>query len=341
MSYDDGRLENSLAWMGWSYRVGRLKGIEYRISWTLFVTMAFAAVDCGRSHRFDLIPLALVIPPLAVLLHTWGHLLMLKGVKGSTDSTLLWSLGDMTPMTLPITPLKQFAVAAAGPIVSMSIWIFFEFCIRRYDPAWSFHVLLYIVGLPSSAIDSPDTGMIPFFLGYSAIMSFTLLIWNLFPSIVFDGGRMWRAVLWPIIGLRRAVWTCIYASFILSALLILGGFYLTDFLLVVFGAMMLFSTFMERRSMNTFGFDMVMNVEPGMIGKNRTAGFLDRWRAIRQAHLRAREEVQEQQEQEVLDRLLAKVSEKGLPSLTAAERQSLARISRQQKARTEAHSSFS
>ena len=94
----------------------------------------------------------------------------------------------------------------------------------------------------------------------------------------------------------------------------------------------------EYRSLRSFGFDVVLGIEPAYTSRDRssTPGMIGRWLQRRQDKLRARQEVQEQQEQDILDRLLAKVSEQGLPALTAAERQTLGKISKQQKARTDA-----
>jgi len=339
MSYDGDRMQNSLSWMSWSWRAGSVAGIEFRISWTLFLSMVFSAISVIRSGRPDLIPWALVIPPAMVLMHTIGHLLMLRWVGGRTDQTLLWALGDMTPMHLALTPLKQFAVAAAGPAVSLILGAGFDWMLYHLTDSWHFSAH-NLTGVPDTTVKSRMADWITFVLSYSSVQCSALFIWNLFPSMIFDGGRLWRAVLWPFTGVTLAVWITIGAGFVCSGLLLLTGFAAMSFTMVIFAVMMLYACISERRSMKQSAYDLVLQAEPRLLGRNRPNGILARWSAARKERQRAHEEVQEQQEQEVLDRLLAKVSEQGLPSLTTAERQALARISRQQKARTEAHSPF-
>ena len=71
-------------------------------------------------------------------------------------------------------------------------------------------------------------------------------------------------------------------------------------------------------------------------GENRrNQSWFSRWQQRRATRARERQEREESEEQLILDRLLVKVSEQGLPSLTAAERSSLQRISRKQKERQE------
>jgi hypothetical protein len=63
--------------------------------------------------------------------------------------------------------------------------------------------------------------------------------------------------------------------------------------------------------------------------------WLDRWKQRRAVRAIERRQHEEDEEQLILDRLLEKVGKQGLPSLTAAERTALHRISRKQKARQE------
>jgi len=72
-------------------------------------------------------------------------------------------------------------------------------------------------------------------------------------------------------------------------------------------------------------------------GQGRSAGgWFGRWQERRRQRAAIEREREEEAEQDVLDRLLAKVSEQGLPSLTASERAVLERISRRQRARAAA-----
>ena len=131
--------------------------------------------------------------------------------------------------------------------------------------------------------------------------------------------------------MRRAVKATVMLGFISAILLLLYAVNYTDYLLLFVGIMSLIATINDRMSLAQ-GSDPVFLVDPNYVGVALSSGWRQRW-AARSAAVTEREAAAEQ---EVLDRLLAKVSEHGLPSLTKTERTQLQKISRRQKDRAQA-----
>ena len=329
-------------WLGWSLPLFRLGRITYRLNWTLMVASVFAAVDVIESRRYDLLPFAILIPNLVVFLHSQAKVGMLRLIGGTADTSMLWSLGDSMPMRIAIRPAPQFLVAAAGIVVSGLIWLSLCYVYAsHYGMPW--HTTFGLGSRAKLFTLVPGVSIPSFCVGFASMSSCAVMLWNLVPSSVFDGGRLWRAMLWPVLGLRRATWVSIFGGFGVAILLLILGIVSTDFFALVFGLCVLLSSIYERRSMKQYGFDVVIGIEPAFATRERNTspGLLGRFLQRREEKRLARQEAQEQLEQDVLDRLLAKVSEQGLPALTPAERQLLGRISKQQKARLEAQESRS
>jgi hypothetical protein len=342
-SYEDdqSRVDSTLAWLGWSAPFGRLFGTELRLSWTLLVTMVFESIRIGQKLLLPhLIPLAIILPVVLVLAHALGRVLAARLCGARVSRSMLWALGDMSQIDAPIRPGPQFIVAVGGLVVSLAIWIGTQAAMNALCPGWHFTIMYVFTAYSAGAAAGwSSAGWLGAIVGFTCIMSFDLLFWNLLPSVLFDGGRLWRAALWPVLGLPRAVRVAVIGSFVASLAMIALGLYMTDLMFFVFGLMMLFASINELRAAR-MGYDLVLGIEPISASAyardgSRKPGWLARWREKRRLRRLERIEREEASEQEVLDRLLAKVSAQGLPSLTAGERAELHRISEKQKKRLE------
>ena len=297
---------------GWSFLVWRTAGLEIRASWLLLVWMLFDAMRFVHKQQWELLPLAVVVPFISMLLHALAHVATARLVGGTAEVTTLSILNDITRMDVPLTPAKQFAAGAAGPLVSLVLWLSFALIGLQLSP-----------GLPAEAC------------GYVALENLILLVANLLPCAFFDGARIWRAMLWPIFGLVRAVHITVWMSYFCSGGGIALAIFFTDWLLLFMGIMSFITTIHEHRSVRS-GYDPVLPAELDGLTSASTRSWFSRWQAKRQRRRQERHDREERQEREVLDRLLAKVSEQGLPALTPAERTQLQRISKRQKERQEA-----
>ncbi|MBA3710590.1 MAG: hypothetical protein H0W83_17430 [Planctomycetes bacterium] len=321
---------------GWSFPFGRLAGVTMRFNWTLLVVVVFGVVGFVRGGRVDLVWIPILVPIASIFIHAFAHILMARITGGRANATVLWAYGDNTAFDLPFRAGNHFAVGISGPFASMVLWLIAELIARSSFAGWDAHQWL---AQPGSGVDSPRgmpaPGIVAILAGSASAFNFQVMLMNLIPSILFDGGRIWRAVLWPMLGLRRAVHTTIIMGFIASFAITGLSIWAMDYLLLIFGLFLLIASFSEHRAF-VGGYDVVFDAEPGYAEqRSRKPSFLARWRQRRREAREQHVAEEQAREQEILDRLLAKVSEHGLPSLTAAERDTLQAISRRQKERVQ------
>jgi hypothetical protein len=325
-----------LSLLSWSLKLYRTSTLEVRASWMLGVWMLFDAVRFLHSGAYTFSPTPFVLIPLVMYLHAMAHVGVARLVGGHADQTILTVINDQTSLQVPLNPAKQFAVAFAGPLMSLVIGLICAFvaplCLgaaSQVAPILHFVPLLMLNGNP------PDVGTYSYdVLAYFSSLNLGVFLINLLACAIFDGARMWRAVLWPLFGLTRAIRWTVMLSYACSIFFLVASLYLTDWLLMFFGVICLLVTLQEHRSVK-LGFDPVLQIEFDTIHDRRSQSWFGRWQQRRRIRALERQEREESDEQDLLDRLLVKVSEHGLPALSEAERATLQRISRKQKARQE------
>jgi len=170
--------------MTWSFPIGRLFGSELRVHATFFLLLlwvgavAYAEGGAAAAAQNVLFIIALFA---CVVAHEFGHVLTARRYGIKTPDITLLPIGGMARLErLPEKPLREIAVALAGPAVNVVIWA----------------ALTLVTGLQSqiaalSAIEDPGVG---FFERLAAVNLF-LALFNLLPAFPMDGGRVLRAVL--------------------------------------------------------------------------------------------------------------------------------------------------
>jgi len=174
--------------MKWSWKIGRVGGIDMRVHATFVLLLAWLALVFYRSTgtsagaaRGLLFTLALFA---SVLLHELGHAFAARrfGVK-TRDITLLPIGGVSRLETIPNKPKQELAIALAGPAVTLAIIIVLAITLRVLGiPA--------TVGTQSGAVMGGAS-----FLVQLMWVNGWLLVFNLLPAFPMDGGRVLRAAL--------------------------------------------------------------------------------------------------------------------------------------------------
>ncbi len=300
-------LDQTQGFWTWSLPCGRWFGIDVRLHWSLLAFTVFeAATFAAVGAAWYWWPVVILAVPLCVLLHEFGHSLTTRAVGGESTSITLWALGGIAWCQVPGRALAHFLVAAAGPAVNLVLW---GACLA------ALHLTPWLDGAPRHVV------------GFVASVNLALLLFNLLPCYPLDGGRIARAVLWPLVGRLRAVrWTIILAWVCLAGLAAYG-LWTRQIMLFAIALVMAMAVFNEQRAVAA-GYD-----PEGVDEYRPQAGLLAGWRARRAAAAELRRERADAAEQAELDRLLAKVSEHGLPSLSAGERRMLQRISERERER--------
>ena len=116
---------------------------------------------------------------VGVVLHELGHSLVAMRFGFPIGSITLWIFGGIAQMEeMPEDWRQEFAIAAAGPVVSVALG-----------------VVSYLAFLAVPAGDSLPVVATQFVLGYLALMNVALAAFNLLPGFPMDGGRILRALL--------------------------------------------------------------------------------------------------------------------------------------------------
>lgn len=171
--------------MKWSYRLGRIAGIDVNIHATFALLIAWILLThwlAGQTFNAAIGGLAFVTAIFGcVLLHELGHALAARrfGI-GTRDITLLPIGGVARLERMPEKPIQELWVALAGPAVNVAI------AAALY--AW---LLLTHQLVPLSQL-GVATGP---FVERLLIVNMLLIVFNMIPAFPMDGGRCVRALL--------------------------------------------------------------------------------------------------------------------------------------------------
>lgn len=169
--------------MGWSFKIGKLFGIDLKVHVTFLLVLLWGALNYGGGAG----PLYGVMVTLAlftlVVLHELGHSLaaMWYGIP-VRDITLLPIGGVARLERMPEKPIQELIVAIAGPLVNVVL-------------AAGLLPVVVLLGINNSG-PFLTTMMEPGLLGLTSFLLFaniSLVIFNMIPAFPLDGGRVFRA----------------------------------------------------------------------------------------------------------------------------------------------------
>ena len=139
---------------------------------------------------------------VSILLHELGHAVVARGHGVRTRSITLFVFGGVAQLEEdPRDGRAEFWVAAAGPVVSLTLAGLFYAC-----------AILPFVGASIAAVAR-----------YLALINLILAVFNLVPAFPMDGGRLLRGALWQPLGKARATRIASTAGTFFAFLLIFGG----------------------------------------------------------------------------------------------------------------------
>ena len=137
-----------------------------------------SALTATASTRYAIGAVAALGLFVCVVAHEFGHSLVARQYGVPIESITLWLLGGVARMEeIPEDWRKEFAIAIAGPVVSVGVG------------------LLTYVGFLLTPTGGSVLGAARFTLAYLAVMNVVLAAFNLLPGFPMDGGRILRALL--------------------------------------------------------------------------------------------------------------------------------------------------
>ncbi len=171
--------------MNWSFKLGRLAGVEVRVHLTFFLLVAFFAFTGYLNTGTAAGALDSVLYILAlfgcVVLHEYGHVLAARQFNIPTRDITLYPIGGVARLErMPEKPVQELWVALAGPLVNVVI------------AAGLFALLALTGNLSPLGQVSLTSGSLAERLMY---VNVSLVLFNLLPAFPMDGGRVLRALL--------------------------------------------------------------------------------------------------------------------------------------------------
>ena len=171
--------------MSWSWRIGRIAGIEVYLHATFLLLLAWEALRHFRAHGDPAEAVGGVVFVLVlfgiVVLHELGHALAARryGIR-TRDITLLPIGGVARLERVPGDPGQELVVALAGPAVNVVL-------------AAALYIAMALGRGPSPFGEALGVG--GGFLDRLFWVNVSLALFNLLPAFPMDGGRVLRAAL--------------------------------------------------------------------------------------------------------------------------------------------------
>jgi len=331
--------------LGASFRVGRLFDIEIRVHILFVIWIAFRLFSARGGWAFEAAFLGMLFG--IVLIHEFGHCFGARSVGGNAENILMWPLGGLAYAHAPMTPWAQFVTVACGPLVNVvfclasglvMVLMARTLSVISLNPFVAFNIGAFPPGTPSWVL----------YLCIFYWVNYFLLALNLLPVYPLDGGQLFQCLLWPFVGLQRAMGIACQVG--LVGCIGLGVWGLTRggggmlIFIAIFGGF----TCWQRLQALKYGMiaDERVKYAPYRVYKPRRGGGW--WSRIFKRRRRpdvsepevnpnpggweAKRQEEEQREAEV-DRILKKVHEQGVQSLSYVERQKLEQASRERQSR--------
>ena len=176
-------------------RLGRVLGVPVLLSpsWLLFAgltVVAYGPLLARDDPAGGYLAAAAfsVLLLVSVVLHEVGHCVVARLFDLPVRSITVTFLAGLTEITEPPqTPGREYAVAVAGPAVS-----------------------LLLAGVGVAGVQAlPDGGLVRTVFVLVAISNGLVAVFNLLPGLPLDGGRVLKALLWRLTGdqHRATVWS--------------------------------------------------------------------------------------------------------------------------------------
>jgi Zn-dependent protease/predicted transcriptional regulator len=167
--------------MRWSWKIGRIAGIDIRVHATMLLLLAYIALTpliAGKGSATSICSLILMAAVFTVIvLHELGHALVARHFRVRTIDITLLPIGGISHLErIPQRPLEELLVAIAGPVVNGVL-----------------AVLAFAVAgaLQATGVRSNAGVLVTEFARYNVALG----VFNLIPALPMDGGRVLRATL--------------------------------------------------------------------------------------------------------------------------------------------------
>ncbi|MGH3167148.1 MAG: site-2 protease family protein [Trebonia sp.] len=138
----------------------------------------FSATLGAGGGKYLLAVVFVILLYMSVLVHELSHSVVARGYGLPVRRILLYPLGGVSEIEKePQTPLREFCVSAAGPLLSLVLALAGWGLFHVFREGWSGELVWQLMWV-----------------------NLIVGIFNFLPGLPLDGGRMLRAVIWKITG---------------------------------------------------------------------------------------------------------------------------------------------
>lgn len=317
----------------WSFSCGTWAGTDVRVSYFVPLVMIVIAFRLGDLQLGLAVSLIFLV---SVLIHEAAHIFAVRSTGGTGDEILLWPLGGLASVYPANTFRSQFLTPAAGPISNVLICLVVLFPVLQSEFATAvFNPLVFPIPKGAAAEPFEMVLAITFWINY------VLTLLNLIPVYPLDGGRMLLSVLNARMPGDRTTEIYLKVGCFIALIGMFVGVLADNTVILFVAAVVLVLNLQESYAMrateqyedNFLGYDFSQGYtslergheEDRPAPAKKRAGFLKRWREKRRAEKDRIKREQDAEVQAELDRLLEKIQQEGMDSLTEAERRKLDR----------------
>ncbi len=209
--------------MNWSWRIGRIAGIDVYVHFTFLLLVAWIAgayyLKSGQIAQ-AVAGVAFILAVFGVVvLHELGHALTARRFGIATRDITLLPIGGVARLErMPDEPRQELLVALAGPAVNVAL-------------AAGIYVIL-VLGAELRAVgEAVRIG--GDFLSQMFYVNVALVVFNLLPAFPMDGGRVLRALLAMRMDYVRATQVAAAIGQAMAILFVLVGLFVNPFLVFI------------------------------------------------------------------------------------------------------------
>jgi Zn-dependent protease len=314
---------NPLMWLlVGSVPMGTWFGIQVRLHASMILFAALILVLPSSVGGFsNSITLNLVLFSV-VLLHEFGHCFASRWVGGDPREIILTPIGGLAMADAPHRPGATFITVLGGPAVNALICLVAGIALALMGMSvlpWN------LFNLHQGMV--PDANWLAYGLWFVFLVSWALLLFNLWPIFPLDGGQLLQAALWWKIGYYKAtLFACVTGMIgaVLMAMVGLAGRELLLLFIAICGFITCYQIRRELKAQGPWAFEEEETDYSASLSYNDSPAQERHKHLSRRAIRRTRRLLEkEQAERERLDMILAKVSAHGMRSLSWIERRTL------------------
>jgi len=232
--------------MRWSFVVGRIAGIEFRLHAAFFLILLLGPSLAGPEYGlagavFGVFLLVLLF--MCVALHELGHSLVALRLGLKVREIMLLPIGGVARVSGRYRkPWHELLVASAGPLtslllayaLSLGLPLDFKPGMAMEDALKAYQALLQ--GPPG----------LPMALAWLCTANLWLVLFNLIPAFPMDGGRMLRGFLSLFLPTPRATWFAVLVGQGLAVLMGIFAFRSSNIMLGIVAVFVFFGAGREQ-----------------------------------------------------------------------------------------------